>query len=203
MPKLYNASTLILAANHIKGQTIKILALKRASEVSHMPNAYVFPGGNHHAADEHPDWLSLLSQHECDVKLNIVGFVDESSDIQISKAVSTRITAIRETFEECGILICRHKNDSCCNKINDYNIVDKNIWRKKVHNDPYEFLNLCRTFECFPNIKGLYLFSNWITPKIYPRRYDCKFFIAIMDQVTEGKADNIEIKKVEVDYNFK
>ncbi len=200
MSRLRSASSLVLVAgNNIFDQSLKILALKRSSGNSHFPEAYVFPGGNSDAADQSEDWLSLIPRDERDVSLNLTG-LKETPNCPVSVAVSSRITAVRETFEECGILLCRRSADEAGVKVCHCDISDKTAWREKVSKDAKEFLNLCRVHRCYPNLKRLYLLSNWITPTSISKRYDCKFFIAFLNREVQPEIDHKEIQGAEVSY---
>lgn len=208
---LRSASSVILIApntiskpfsNH---ERISLLALKRSATTSHFPSAYTFPGGNTDAADHDNEWLSVLPSDQLSVNLNIVGtktLSTDSQDHQITKAISLRITAIRETFEECGILLCKQKTEKPNLQVSHFHLKNSNSWRKKIQEDPRQFLNLCQSYNCFPNVKGLHLLSNWITPVHLSRRYDCKFFIAVLNKIVEGEADGTETESIEVILNF-
>lgn len=209
MKSLRNASSLILTAPSIVAKNlsnhegVSLLAIKRAATSTHFPNAYAFPGGNVDPADQVSEWMSVLPPDELDVHMNIVGekhSPSDSLDCPVSPTISLRITAIRETFEECGILLCKRKEEKLSLKVSHFNLEDTNSWRKKIQDDPREFLNLCQMYNCFPNIKGLYFFNNWITPTRFLRRYDCKFFVAVLDHQVQGEADGLEIETIEVTF---
>jgi 8-oxo-dGTP pyrophosphatase MutT (NUDIX family) len=114
MKSLRNASSLIvIAPNVLPKQDVKVLSLKRSTTTSHFPDAYVFPGGNSDAADHDAEWLSILPSNTLNVPLNIIGSSSEplSAIKAVSEAMSLRITAIRKTFKECDILLCKRMND--------------------------------------------------------------------------------------------
>lgn len=189
------ASTLILVAgSELANAPPKLITIKRSSDSNYLPETLVFPGGNFDAGDEHVDWLSIIPSEEQDVHSNI-GIL---SVTPILRALSLRITAIRETFEECGILLCKAYNHPKTDKVTPLFINDINGWRNKIRKNSYEFLNLCRSYRCYPDVKNLYLISTWITPPNYARRYDCKFFVAVMDHVVDGDVDTIEVQSMEV-----
>lgn len=116
------AASIIIVAKTAFAPTIKhvdfnykLLTLKRSSKSGYMPGSYVFPGGALCQADASKDWLSLYESFgfrlDAFDKLNPKEnrprlYRDEDSNA-LAKYLSLRIGAIRETFEECGILICR------------------------------------------------------------------------------------------------
>ena len=73
-----------------------------------------------------------------------------------------RLTAIRETFEESGVLL--HKND---NTSGAYNFSDSSFlkeWREKVHKSPDKLVNLYQELGVYPDIWSLSEYSDWLTP---------------------------------------
>lgn len=85
-----------------------------------MPGAYVFPGGNTDPADCDPKWYEHFATFgfKNDSFTSLVPRVPttrpqifKTPQNELSRDISLRITAIRETFEECGILMCRRKDD--------------------------------------------------------------------------------------------
>lgn len=116
------AASIILVAKTAFTPTIKptdfnykILTLQRSAKSGYMPGSYVFPGGVLCHADVSTDWIKLyedfgfqldsfdkLSSKKCRPRL----YQTENSK-ELPKYLSLRIGAIRETFEESGVLICR------------------------------------------------------------------------------------------------
>ena len=82
-----------------------------------MPNAYVFPGGVLAQSDSSSAWLELFhSQGFSEDDLEALVLRDVDRPLLMSKAEVTegvardlalRLTAIRETFEESGVLLYR------------------------------------------------------------------------------------------------
>lgn len=133
LKKWRDAASVILTAktpfHHTKKSSYfnyKILTLKRSSNSSFMPDVHVFPGGTVEKADSVQDWMHLfescgINKNKFDVfnkSTNKAPIFENPTTDGISKTISLRISAIRETFEESGILICKkHVAD-----------VDNSIW---------------------------------------------------------------------------
>lgn len=91
--------------------------MKRHRNSSFLPDNYVFPGGNIEPSDADLKWKELYKKLGFDNDSFTSLFPNtksrppifkQKSEYELPREISLRITAIRETFEECGILICRN-----------------------------------------------------------------------------------------------
>jgi nucleoside diphosphate-linked moiety X motif protein 19 len=176
----------------------KVLALRRSIKNSVLPNSYVFPGGNISAADSSKEWLDLFNQYGLGEVLfkpltsvkrkhgKFSIFEGQRKD-EIPKSVSLRITGIRETFEESGILLCKSKYAHSLNEPSKWASYfsgrEIKKWQEKVQENADEFINLCRHFECYPDIWSLQEWSNWLTPNHFTKRFNTVFFLITIDQM--------------------
>lgn len=131
-------------------------------------------------------------------------FVPDNESGCIPKYLSLRITAIRETFEECGILLCKKTN---CGKVetcvttNHLNIDSIEMWRKLVQKNANNFINLCNKNKCYPDVGALHLWSNWLTPPLLKTKFDTKFFLTIIESPFDASPDGIETSQMAVSTN--
>ena len=176
----------------------KLLMLKRSSKSKFMPNAYVFPGGVIVENDVSSQWLDLFKTAGCgdvNVHFKYVGprpsMVMCQHNSPVKNDVAFRICAIREMFEESGILLAMDfqaaqnkfnkigsesylkRNEESTNgrleeikalssaKINSNLLVE---WRGRVNRDENQFLRMCKELEIVPNIWALHEWSDWLTP---------------------------------------
>jgi nucleoside diphosphate-linked moiety X motif 19, mitochondrial len=107
----------------------------------------------------------------------------------IFRDISLRITAIRETFEELGVLLCKNKEQLKDSSLfsNLKNNFDVEFWQKQVdfilisHNTAFKlkqisqffcqvykdgsnFLRLCEELNVVPDLWSLHEWSCWLTP---------------------------------------
>lgn len=101
--------------------------------------------------------------------------------------MTNKICAIRETFEESGLLLCNNKNTIGPNELT--------MWRHKVHEDATQFKVMCEKFNLFPAVDQLIPFSNWITPVFEKKRYDTLFFLTVLDAEEEKHAVSADEKE--------
>uniref|UniRef100_A0A1B6EB63 Nudix hydrolase domain-containing protein n=1 Tax=Clastoptera arizonana TaxID=38151 RepID=A0A1B6EB63_9HEMI len=201
MKKWKDASSLIVMVANITSKTdlkkpnFHLLKLRKKSE--YFPKISVFPGGSVSPADYSSEWIHIFQGGDCKFGSNQTSDKNLSSvdDYDMPKSIFLKITAIRETFEECGLLLCKYNN----NKLNEpfaqhFQIESIDFWRNKVINDPFQFINLCKEFKCYPNIEVIYPWSNWLTPRHIPKKFDAKFFITTLVNKEPVTPDNIEIE---------
>ncbi|CAO3624566.1 unnamed protein product [Cunninghamella blakesleeana] len=169
------SATLIVAApipkkDQVKGQAnYKILMLKRNGRSSFV-HTHVFPGGVNDKYDEPQYWQNTFN------------------DAQNDKFFHYKICAIRETFEESGLLLSNPP-------IYKVPTLDIDVWRKKVHDDASQFKQMCDQYQLKPAIDKLVPFANWITPIVEKKRYNTLFFLTVL----QPSEDNEEILKVAAD----
>ncbi|WP_140848327.1 NUDIX domain-containing protein [Paracoccus sp. FO-3] len=152
------ASTMMLVR---EAPTIEVLMVKRNYAIDHFSGAMVFPGGKVEPADMDPAWAAQV--HGWD-------------DIPDSER-GPRISAIRETFEECGILpaVQGYAADPEGTK----------ALRSAMDRGEASFLAYLQQHGLRPDLRALSLFSRWRTPPVVAKRFDTYFYLveAPADQV--------------------
>lgn len=76
--------------------------------------------------------------------------------------------AVREVFEEVGILLARGATDADCDKVR--NLIETG----------HTFSEALKHVAVEPAFNDLVMFARWITPARLRRRYDARFFLARM-----------------------
>ena len=144
-PRPRDAATLILVR---PGRTVaEVLMGKRSGGHAFMPDKYVFPGGRVDPLDGRVPAASELHPR---------------SEEQLSRQARRRprsfaLTAIRETFEETGLIVGKPSTDS-----------------PKVPPDWTLFFKQ----EAKPSLRGLRFVGRAVTPPYRPKRFDARFFMA-------------------------
>lgn len=202
----------------------RLLMAKRSGKSSYMANAYVFPGGYVELADFSPKWWAVFEAagmpRDQLVKFgqNVSGnrppiFTEPAILMQqenlnanvLPSEVALRITAIRETFEEAGLLLLNRHPSQRSSKMDafaveaNYDKVDIRAWKKKVHDNPICFAEFCLEVGLCPDIWALKEWWNWLTPQaLGHKRFDTMFYVACLDYLPEIESDDKEMSKVEV-----
>jgi 8-oxo-dGTP pyrophosphatase MutT (NUDIX family) len=131
----------------------RVLMGKRRLDLVFMPGKYVFPGGRVDPADRGVEAIDELS--EADVGKLLIEMRDTPS---AARARGIALAAIRETFEETGILVGAPGRAT--------RPVEAEAWQ--------DFYAL----GFMPKLSELRFFARAITPPGRPRRYDSRFFYA-------------------------
>ena len=158
-----DASTLIIIDS--TGSAPRILLGKRRDDLKFMPGKYVFPGGRMDADDKTMTAARELRQSEADKLL-----IDMKGHPSPARARGLAMTAVRETFEEAGIIIGR-----------DATAAPTDALAPPSENPSLDSpaVKTWRQFQAHgfaPDLAPLTYLARAITPPGRPRRFDTRFF---------------------------
>jgi len=155
------AATVLLLRDTPQG--IEVLMTRRSMTASFAPGAYVFPGGGVDAADAaaHSQATRRATQ----------------SDLHLTQAIA----AIRESFEELGILLARRPDGSMADA-NDLAALDRKA----------PFAAQCAARGLTLAASEVFVLAHWITDRDLPRRFDVPFLVAHMPEGQMPVADETE-----------
>lgn len=154
------AATILLLRDEPQFQ---VLMVKRHHQIDFASGALVFPGGKTHAGDADPAWAEhATGWHMLD---------------EVQRTL--RIGAIREAFEEAGILLAEHADGAHFAAACDPAV------REAVDRGEAHFLDVVRDLGVRLRLDALSVFARWITPTMMPKRFDTWFYAvrAPADQV--------------------
>jgi 8-oxo-dGTP pyrophosphatase MutT (NUDIX family) len=142
---------------------LEVLMVQRHHQIEFASGALVFPGGKTHAGDADPGWQA-----------HALGWGRLSADKR-----ALRIAAVREAYEESGILLARERDGAMFGG-------DERAQasRAEVAADRRPFLDLARELDVRLDLEALTVFARWITPPLSPKRYDTWFYVG---HVPEGQ----------------
>lgn len=179
----------------------RLLLLQRSRQQSFWPGAHVFPGGVLDAADHSADWLRLFAPHHGPPRFGlgpapprhttfpVLPATGPDSAVEVGAAlpddVAFRICALRETFEEAGLLLLRPRaQPTLVPELSRALPAPEGLatWRTRVRRDPRQFLHLCEHLDCIPDIWALHDWSVWLTPfkQRGGRRFETYFFLCCL-----------------------
>ncbi len=161
------AATLILVRDASDG--LEVLLAKRTHLAEFAGGAYVFPGGAVDKSDATPELAALAS-----------GIDDEAASKRLGierDGIGYWIAAIRECFEEAGLLFA-HADDDMLIDIDGRAASHFAAARKTLAAGESTLLHLLQSNNLRLAADRLHYFSHWITQAGRPRRYDTRFFLA-------------------------
>ena len=180
------ASVLLLrsAADGPGGPGMEVYMLRRARSMAFAPGAFVFPGGSvdPRDAEEGMAWAGPDAQEW-----------GEALDAPAALARALVCAAVRETFEESGVLLAGPTPSTV---VADTSGPDWEAGRQAL-------LDHSLSLAGFLGRRGLVLRSDllrpwarWITPVVEARRYDTRFFLAAIPPAQRtrhvgGEADEV------------
>lgn len=159
------AATVLLLRDHAAGG-IEVLMTRRSDQASFAPGAYVFPGGGIDALDAATATHAAADRRPA------------QSDLHLTQAIA----AIRESFEELGILLARHAADGRWAGASDIAAIDRH----------QPFAAQCSARGLRLAADSVFLLAHWITDRDLPRRFDVPFLVARMPEGQEPVADEAE-----------
>jgi 8-oxo-dGTP pyrophosphatase MutT (NUDIX family) len=169
MSHVRDAATVIVLRDRAGGP--EALMVRRHGKSGFAADAWVFPGGVIDPADAElpPDrWDGI------DPGVLSARFGDPAGLV-----LARHVAAVRETFEEAGILLARHRDGSEVD-LDDPEVQSlRNDWRIPA--------------DLVLDLGALTYWSRWITPRIEPKRYDTSFFLARAPEGQVADHDRVEI----------
>jgi len=132
---------------------IEVLMTRRSMTASFAPGAYVFPGGGIDAADSQSHALARRRPSQ--------------SDLHLTQAIA----AIRESFEELGVLLAR-RSDGRMADASDVARLDRQA----------PFAAQCSSQGLQLAADEVFVLAHWITDRDLPRRFDVPFLVARMPE---------------------
>ena len=168
------------------GDALEVFMVKRDSGLAFLGGAYVFPGGAVDEADYDERFEHYLPSFDA-------GAMARSLDIEDRGRVRAYIVAaVRELFEEAGILLSRADGQWVALDGDDDRAGRIAAERPRVAAGQRSFIDLVMREELLLAADCLQHFAHWITPEGAPRRFDTHFFVAPMPERQDARHDTVE-----------
>ena len=188
LKKPLDAATVILARENTD-QDFEIFLMRRHRNQSFMGSAYVFPGGRLDKADTGRQLTAYsqgLAAEEAVATLN-------EPDLDHDLALGLFFAAIRETFEEAGVLLAVPASGGVLDFKDQETGSRFETYRRKIHDQEMTLRDLAEEEELVYALDLLTPYSHWITPDIESKRFDTRFLLARMPKNQAPIHDSIEM----------
>ncbi|MEQ8483191.1 MAG: hypothetical protein RIB46_02400 [Pseudomonadales bacterium] len=147
---------------------LEVFMVVRHHQIDFASGALVFPGGKADPQDFDGALASRLDGAAAD---------DDMRGVQVS--------AIREAFEECGILLAR--SDGVTSLVGAERLAALEPYRTTLHSGEVGMTDFLQRERLRLACDRLVHFAHWVTPDMMPKRFDTHFFLA------EAPADHLAV----------
>jgi 8-oxo-dGTP pyrophosphatase MutT (NUDIX family) len=185
LPLPPDAATIVLLRDGPGG--VEVLLLQRHPGSRMAPGAFAFPGGRLEPADGSPAAVHACRGLTAETAAAILGDVRPGVG-----ALGFWIAALRELFEETGILLAYTRDGSLLGPAAPDRARLADL-RARSRDEPGAFPRGLRAAGLTLATDRLVYYARWITPEARPVRYDTRFFAAPLPSGLEPEPDGVEI----------
>lgn len=147
------AATILLLRDRPQG--MEVFMVVRHHEIDFASGALVFPGGR-------------VDPGDAEIAAGLGGGAD---------ATPIHVAAVRETFEECGVLLARRRGQEAL--VSAEVLQRLEAPREALCRRETSFAEILSAGDLVPATDLLVHFAHWVTPRTQPKRFDTHFFLAV------------------------
>ena len=157
-PEPKPAATILLLRDGSAG--LEVFMVVRHHQIDFASGALVFPGGKADPQDFDSALIPFLHGAHADTDMR-----------------AAQVSAIREAFEECGILLAREQGST--DIISGERLATLQEFREPMNKGDITLLDFLQQQQLQLACDQLVHFAHWITPPMMPKRFDTHFYLAI------------------------
>ena len=165
------SATILIVRDSAAGP--EVFMVKRHHQIDFVAGALVFPGGKASKGDFDAGLADFM---DC--------MAGSSEEMRALGAC-----AIREAFEESGILFARDESGAF---VSAARLEALSPYRHKLEKNEITLLDMLRAEKLRLACDCLVHFAHWITPRNMPKRFDTHFFVAAVPEGHAGAHDGRE-----------
>jgi 8-oxo-dGTP pyrophosphatase MutT (NUDIX family) len=152
---------------------LQVFMMERHANTVFAGGMWVFPGGSVDATDDSSEFQAT-SIHRTDAQASKLMGLE-------SGGLAYYIAAIREAFEEAGILLALLKDTLQPLDLSDPEVEKRfQQHRDDINDSNRNFIEIIKDEKLLMDAGEMHYIARWITPPGPPRRFDARFFIARM-----------------------
>lgn len=146
---------------------------------------WVFPGG---AVDHQDDasYYNHIATHRTDAEASQIMDLPKGG-------LAYFMAAIRETFEEAGVLLSLHQDGELPLEIGTRNADRFQTHRDRLNAANTDLKSILKKESLLADVGQMHYVARWITPFGSPRRFDARFFISRIPSEQVPTHDNGEL----------
>lgn len=140
---------------------LEVFMVVRHHQIDFASGALVFPGGKSAPGDVDP-----RLRERC-----------HGAETLTDGQIALRACAIREAFEECGVLLARKAG---ADKLVGPDVVKAyDDWRPRLDKGEAKIMELLEEADLYLALDTLVPYAHWVTPTMMPKRFDTHFYLAV------------------------
>jgi len=184
-----NAATVIILRVAAGMNSFEVLLMRRHAKQNFMGKAFVYPGGQIDDADCNPG----LADYTNGISAETARQWWHDPDAPDERALGYFFAAVRETFEESGVLLAGLQSGENIDFTDA--AVQKRFseYRMKIHQKEMTLEDLAKREKLVFRLDRLIPFAHWITPELESKRFDTRFFLAPIPSGQKPVHDSIEM----------
>lgn len=173
------AATLVVVRDAPGG--LEVLLLRRADKGDHNSGAWVFPGGLIDAGDRRCHGVCLgLDDIQASARLGLA-----------AAGLDQYVAAVRECFEEAGLLFAVGADGRIVDLDSEPG-VRLSALRNHLGSGACDLADVCRDFGLRLAVDRLFYIGHWLTPLGRAKRFDTRFFLAVLPAGQASAHDAVE-----------
>ncbi|HKF36577.1 MAG TPA: hypothetical protein VKB35_06705 [Ktedonobacteraceae bacterium] len=176
------ASAVMLLRDTASGQGMEVFMVRRVIQSDFMPDVYVFPGGSVTKDDRATELTAGICTPVVSTTADPEG--------QTALGSGTRAAAIRELFEEAGVLLAYRGAQLLA--FDDQSVARFTTYREAFHQRQGSLVEMARAEQLTLATDRLSYFAHWITPEGMPKRFDTHFFLTTAPSEQQAAHDRLE-----------
>ncbi|MBI4526189.1 MAG: NUDIX domain-containing protein [Deltaproteobacteria bacterium] len=167
-----NAATVILVRQGVS-EAFEVLLTRRPPKMDFLGGMYVFPGGTVRKEDWTEPMLKRCNGLSPEAAQRILGM-----DLGPEFSLGHWVAAIRELFEEVGILLCVTSEGRPIQMKESGRAAGIAAKREALAQGLTDFQSILESEDLLCDTARLSYFSHWLTPEEFPMRFNARFFLA-------------------------
>lgn len=149
------AATILMLRDGDSG--LEVFMVVRHHQIDFATGALVFPGGK-------------VDEGDSQVRAFCDGADDDDQELAL------QVGAIREAFEECGILLARDSNGKL---LGGERVAQLEPFRDQLNRGDLSIKAFLENESLRLACDLLQPFAHWVTPEMMPKRFDTRFYLAV------------------------
>ena len=174
-PALDAASVILIRPESAPGAGFEIYMILRPEAMEAYAGYYVFPGGKVAVEDREPESIGACADTTAARAPRLI-----PDDGVAGRALAHWVAAIRELFEEAGVLLCERADGEPLNFANGDLTRRLAQYREGLQRQEMGMPHILQAEAWRFQTEALWYLCRWITPAANPRRFDAKFFLALL-----------------------